>query len=117
MPRHIAAETGSYAAVYRVQTSTVCGHERCFNLGNFQIECVRHYGTTMNAARRPPMDMATFATHDHGYISFPDIDASPSLVLSILAAGRAETDYDMKFFTGWGNIIILPLSFFLSFSS
>lgn len=63
------------------------------------------------------MDMATFATHDHGYISFPDIDASPSLVLSILAAGRAETDYDMKFFTGWGNIIILPLSFFLSFSS
>ena len=48
MARHIAAETGSYAAIYCVRTSTVCGHRRCFNLGNFQIECVRHYETTVD---------------------------------------------------------------------
>lgn len=48
MARHIAAETGSYAAIHCVRTSTVCGHRRCFNLGNFQIECVRHYETTVD---------------------------------------------------------------------
>lgn len=50
----------------------------------------------LNAARRPPMDTATIATRDISVspvspISEPVIDASPSLVLSILAVGRAET--------------------------
>lgn len=103
MARHIAAETGSYAAVYRVRTSAVCGHERCFNLGNFQIECVRHYGTaTMNAGARP-MDMATIATRDISvspvspYIGTRYRCLLSPLVLSILAVGRGETGARLRY--------------------
>lgn len=124
MARHIAAETGSYAAVYRVRTSTVCGHERCFNLGNFQIECVRHYGTTtMNATFavvlwiRPLPGIYQFPP-----ISEPVIDASSppssSLLPRIIDISRRSSrdlvlDYDMKFFTDGGTLSFSPLSIFL----
>lgn len=124
MARHIAAETGSYAAVYRVRTSTVCGHERCFNLGNFQIECVRHYGTTtMNATFAVVLWIRPLRP---GYISFPRYRnplsmpplPSPSLLPRIIDISRRSSrdlvlDYDMKFFTDGGTLSFSPLSIFL----
>lgn len=126
MARHIAAETGSYAAVYRVRTSTVCGHERCFNLGNFQIECVRHYGTT-TTERRSPSSYGYGHDRYPGYISFPrfpDIGTRyrclplPRIIdISRRSSRNLALDYDMKFFTDGGTLsFYLFLSYFPSLS-